>query len=174
MVDTGRLYRRIQGEFAPRISPDFLLEKLYDLSMHSLEWKLRLLERARETGRITATCREMGVSRSTYYYLEARLRRLGVAGLTPCARSAPRMPNALSPEMRAEIFGLTASFPTYSAVRIAALLRKRGRTISASGVKKLWHKWGLGKLNQRLRWLTEEARAGRAEVKLIHRRMLGD
>ena len=56
-------------------------------------FRLRLFTLAEELGNVSEACRQMGVSRSTYYELKPKLCRYGLDGLRVCERRRPRMPN---------------------------------------------------------------------------------
>ncbi len=49
-------------------------------------FRLHLFRRARELGNVSATCRELGFSRSFYYQLRERFQRYKAAGLHPTRR----------------------------------------------------------------------------------------
>jgi len=56
--------------------------------------RVRVLEHAKQTGNVAATCRIFGVSRKTFYEWRHRAEQYGLEALMPKERRAPQMPNA--------------------------------------------------------------------------------
>ena len=51
-----------------------------------LHFRLRVFQRAQELGNVSAACRELGVSRTSFYRWKRRLVTYGVDGLPPAVR----------------------------------------------------------------------------------------
>src|SRR3712207_1702845 len=52
--------------------------------------RLRVLEHAKETGNVAATCRTFGISRTRYYEWRNRAERYGLGAHMPKARRTPQ------------------------------------------------------------------------------------
>jgi transposase len=111
---------------------------------------------------VAAACREAGVARSTFYAVKKAFEREGRAGLEPKARRFPKMPNAFSEEVIERILEMTRRFPSYSGPRIARKLSETGLDVSASGVRKIWKRYGLTTRRQRFDRLRRAVGAGEA------------
>lgn len=118
--------------------------------MYSSEEKFLVLVLAEALGNVAAACRQMGMSRSTFYSLRRAYAARGRSALEPTLRRPPRMPNAFTEETVRRILDLTERFPSYSCVRISAKLRAAGVSASASGVRKVWKRYGLTKKQERV------------------------
>ena len=118
--------------------------------MYSSDEKFLALVLAEALGNVAAACRQMGMSRSTFYALRRAYAARGRSGLEPTPRRPPRMPNAFTEEAVRGILEMTERFPSYSCARISAKLRAVGVNASASGVRKVWKRNGLTKREERV------------------------
>ena len=97
-----------------------------------LHFRLRVLQRAQELGNVSAACRELGVSCTSFYRWKRRLVVYGVDGLRPRRKAArPGWPSSLSP------------------VQQRAIVRQ-GMQVSPSTVWRTLRRVGLGRKEQRL------------------------
>lgn len=123
---------------------------------YSSEEKFLVLVLANALGSATAACRQMGMSRSTFYLLRRAYAAGGRPGLEPKPRRPPRMPNAFTEETVARILEMTARFPSYSYRRISGKLLASGVNVSPSGVRKVWGRKALTKKEERMRLFKKE------------------
>jgi Helix-turn-helix domain len=74
-------------------------------------FRLRLFTLADELGNVSAACRAMGVDRSTYYRLKAKVDRWGLEALNVRERRRPRMPNQIGPHLEQRIIAFALGPP---------------------------------------------------------------
>ncbi len=150
--------------------------------------RLRVILRARELDNVSQACRELGISRTTFYKWFRRWLQYGSGGLEPHAKRQPQMPNRVSPVVEQAILDYISVWPTHGPRRIAQQLAQPewgGHLISHWGVYKTLRRRVLHQRARRLRRfelinaratgiLTEytreltEARAGQVEVQAEH------
>ena len=87
-------------------------------------FRLRLFTLADELGNVSAACRAMGVDRSTYYRLKAKVDRWGLEALNVRERRRPRMPNQIGPHLEQRIIAFSLGHPGYGPRRISAELAR--------------------------------------------------
>jgi transposase len=116
-------------------------------------FRLRLFTLADELGNVSAACRAMGVDRSTYYRLKAKVDRWGLEALNVRERRRPRMPNEIGPHLEQRIIAFALGHPGYGPRRIAAELAREkwgGLRISEHGVWRVLVRVGLNTRGKRL------------------------
>jgi transposase InsO family protein len=116
-------------------------------------FRLRLFTLAEELGNVSAACRAMGVDRSTYYRLKARVDRWGLEALRVRERRRPRMPNEIGPHLEQRIVAFSLGHPGLGPRRIAAELAREkwgGIRVSEHGVWRVLRRVGLNTRSQRL------------------------
>jgi hypothetical protein len=75
------------------------------------DFRLLVLRQAKETGNVSAVCREFGVSRTLFYRWKRRLERYGADGVHPRRRAASRgRPPALAMQDERSILALRGVF----------------------------------------------------------------
>jgi transposase InsO family protein len=109
-----------------------------------------VLDHARRTGNVAATCRTFGVSRTTFYKWRSVAERYGVEALMPKDRRAPQMPNATPTWVVAELLTLAVVEPTLGCRQYADRLADRGYEIAKSTVQEILVRHGLGRRGQRV------------------------
>ena len=87
-------------------------------------FRLRLFTLAEELGNVSQACRVMGVDRSTYYRLKAKVDRWGLEALNVRERRRPRMPNQIGPHLEQRIVAFSLGHPAYGPRRISAELAR--------------------------------------------------
>jgi transposase InsO family protein len=112
--------------------------------------RVRVLEHAKETGNVSATCRTFGVSRKTFYEWRNVAERYGLDALMPKERRAPQMPNATSTLVQQELLTLAVNEPTLGCRQYADRLAERGYRIGKSTVQDILVRHGLGRRHQRV------------------------
>jgi len=70
-------------------------------------YRLRLFTLAEELHNVSEACRQMGISRSTYYAWKPKLERYGLDGLRVRERRRPRMPNQIGPHLEHRILAFS-------------------------------------------------------------------
>jgi len=116
-------------------------------------FRLRLFTLADELGNVSAACRAMGVDRSTYYRLKAKVDRWGLEALNVRERRRPRMPNQIGPHLEQRIIAFSLGHPGYGPRRISAELAREkwgGIRISEHGVWRVLVRVGLNTRSKRL------------------------
>src|SRR3954454_21733276 len=116
-------------------------------------FRLRLFTLADELGNVSEACRVMGVDRSTFYRLKAKVDRWGLAALTVRERRRPRMPNQIGPHLEQRIIAFALGHPGYGPRRISAELAREkwgGLRISEHGVWRVLARVGLNTRAKRL------------------------
>jgi transposase InsO family protein len=115
-----------------------------------LQRRARVVELAAELGNISAACRIIGVSRTSFYEWQAVAETYGLEALLPKPRRRPQLPNETPTHVVAELLVLAAVQPTLGARRLADLLAERGLVVSATTVQKILNDHRLGRRAQRL------------------------
>lgn len=116
-------------------------------------FRLRLFTLADELGNVSAACRAMGVDRSTYYRLKAKVDRWGLEALNVRERRRPRMPNQIGPHLEQRIIAFALGHPGYGPRRISAELAREkwgAIRISEHGVWRVLCRVGLNTRSKRL------------------------
>ena len=116
-------------------------------------FRLRLFTLAEELGNVSQACRVMGVDRSTYYRLKAKVDRWGLEALNVRERRRPRMPNQIGPHLEQRIVAFSLGHPAYGPRRISAELAREkwgAIRISEHGVWRVLCRVGLNTRTKRL------------------------
>jgi transposase InsO family protein len=116
-------------------------------------FRLRLFTLAEELGNVSEACRVMGVDRSTYYRLKAKVDRWGLEALNVRERRRPRMPNQIGPHLEQRIVAFSLGHPAYGPRRISAELAREkwgAIRISEHGVWRVLCRVGLNTRTKRL------------------------
>jgi transposase InsO family protein len=116
-------------------------------------FRLRLFTLAEELGNVSEACRVMGVDRSTYYRLKAKVDRWGLEALDVRERRRPRMPNQIGPHLEQRIVAFSLGHPAYGPRRISAELAREkwgAIRISEHGVWRVLCRVGLNTRTKRL------------------------
>jgi transposase InsO family protein len=123
-------------------------------------YRLRLFTLAEELGNVTEACRQMGISRSTYYAWKPRLERYGLDGLRVRERRRPRMPNQIGPHLEHRILAYSLAYPGQGSRRIAAELARPkwgGIRVSEHGVWLVLKRFNLNTRSKRLALIARHA-----------------
>jgi transposase InsO family protein len=138
-------------------------------------YRLRLFTLADELGDVAEACRQMGVSRSTYYAWRPKLERYGLDGLRVRERRRPRMPNQIGPHLEHRILAFCLGHPGLGPRRIAAELGRPkwgGLSISEHGVWRVLRRFNLNTRSKRLALIARHAdpyeRRPATEPKAMH------
>jgi len=111
--------------------------------------KFELLKLADELGNVAKACRQLGVSRDSFYRYRRIYESEGIDGLHGTSRRKPNLKNRLSPEIENTIVELAIEKPSLSRDHIQAILQKQGTAISSSGVGNVLKRHRLGSKRER-------------------------
>jgi transposase InsO family protein len=108
--------------------------------------KLRVLNHAKESGNVSATCRYFGISRQTFYQWKRALAEKGEVGLIN-SKPCPENPKLRTPkETEEKILHLRRTYHL-GPLRIAWYLKRyHDITISGGGVRNVLRRYGLNRL----------------------------
>ena len=112
-----------------------------------------MLRHAEEvSGNVAATCRYYGISRTVFYKRRNRYEQLGLDGLRDRSTRPHHSPTATKGEVVERIVHLRQSYH-FGPTRIAMYLKRyHDVEISPSGVWRILHRLGLGRLPANQRW----------------------
>ena len=113
-------------------------------------FRLHLFRRAQELGNVSATCQELGVSRSLYYQLRKRFVRYGPDGLHPKRhRGRPGRPPQLDAVVERQVIALALSWPSWGPQQLSDQLAMRGIRVARSTAYRALRRHGLGTRRER-------------------------
>lgn len=112
--------------------------------------RVRVLDHARQSGNVSATCRLFGVSRKSFYAWRNTAREYGLDALMPKDRRPPQMPGATPGWVINDLLTLTVIEPTIGCRQYADRLADRGYEVSKTTVQNLLVRYGLGRRHQRV------------------------
>jgi transposase len=102
----------------------------------TVAFKRRLLRLKGKLGSVAKACKQMRVSRDSYYRWKKDSRREG--GLKPMSRLRPLLKNRVAPEVEEAVRGLSREHPGWGQARVAKELTRKGVQVSATGVRGVW------------------------------------
>ena len=113
--------------------------------------RLRVLQRARELGNVSAACREAGISRTLLYRWKKQFTCYGIDGLHP-RRTATRPGRRIQLDSTKErkIVAMALAWPSWGPKRLTLQLEREGVVVSPSTVWRSLHRLGLGTQTNRL------------------------
>ena len=112
--------------------------------------RARVLSLAEQLGNVSAACRLVGVSRTSFYEWRRVAEAYGLEALMPKDRRRPQEPNATPTHVIEDLLTLAVLQPTIGCRQYADHLAERGYVVSKSTVQKLLVEHGLGRRSQRV------------------------
>ena len=102
--------------------------------------KLALLKLAEELGSVTEACKNLGVSRDTFYRAKQAFETGGSEGLRNISRRKPNFKNRVSLEIEQAVLRFSLNRPSYGQVRISKEMARMGIRVSPAGVRCIWQR----------------------------------
>ena len=115
--------------------------------------KVGLLNLAEELGNVSQACRVMGLSRDTFYRYKEAADSGGVEALLDKTRRKPNRKNRVDEAIETAVLQHAIDFPAHGQVRASNELRKRGFSVSPTGVRGVWLRHDLACFKARLKAL---------------------
>ena len=112
--------------------------------------RVRVLDHARSSGNVAATCRTFGMSRKTFYKWRNVAARYGIEALRPKTQRPPAMPNATPTHVIEALLTLAITQPTLGCRQLSDRLADQGFTLGKSAIQNHLVAHGLGRRHQRL------------------------
>jgi hypothetical protein len=118
--------------------------------------KLGLLELAKELGSVSRACKMFGYSRDSYYRFQKLFEEGGEEGLKEISRRKPNLKNRIALEIEKKVIEYAIENPAHGQLRASNELKKIGVLVSPQGVRYIWLRNNLQRMDQRLTALEEK------------------
>jgi transposase InsO family protein len=112
--------------------------------------RVRLLELAKELDNISEACRQIGVSRKSYYQWLEVAEQYGLEALMPKDRRRPQQTNETPTHVVADLLAVAVVEPTLGCRQLADRLDELGYEIGKTTVQRILVAHGLGRRRQRI------------------------
>jgi transposase InsO family protein len=128
-----------------------------DASIQGL--RLRVMQRAQQSGNVSQACREFGISRALFYRWRRRFERYGPEGLHPRHTGGrPGRPVQVAPDTERLVRSVAISAATWGCSRIAGYLARTWQLrVAPSTVQRVLRRGGLATRQARLAVLEHQA-----------------
>ena len=126
--------------------------------------KLALIKLVDELNSVSKACEIMGYSRDSYYRFKKLYDTGGSLALKNIERSKPIVKNRVSKEIEKQVVEFALDYPNYGQEKVSRLLKARGVSISASGVRSVWKRYDLESKTKRLKALHAKLEQQKTEL----------
>jgi len=111
---------------------------MIDSNQKVIAHKVGLLNLAEELQNVSQACKVMGFSRDAFYRYKEAVDEGGVDALLDQSRRKPNSKNRVDPEIEAAVALYAIEEPAHGQVRASNELRRRGVSVSPTGVRGVW------------------------------------
>jgi len=115
--------------------------------------KVGLLNLAEQLQNVSQACKVMGFSRDTFYRYKEAVDEGGVDALLEKTRKKPNMRNRVEPAIEEAVLKHAVAEPSHGQTRTSNELRRKGVSVSPSGVRSIWLRHELACFKDRLKAL---------------------
>lgn len=119
--------------------------------------RIGLLKLGQELKNISQACKYLGYSRDTFYRYKELYEAGGAEALMEEVRlGKPNLKNRVSSQIEEKIINLSIENPAWGPTRMRNELAKEGVTISTTGIRGIWLRHNMEKMDKRLKVLEEK------------------
>lgn len=99
---------------------------MFENNARIIKHKVGLLNLAEELGNVSKACKDMGLSRDTFYRYKAAVESGGVESLFDKSRRQPNLKKRVDATTEQAVLSFALDFPAYGQLRVSHELRKVG------------------------------------------------
>lgn len=125
-----------------------------DPALKVAQYRMSVLQLAEALGNVSAACKNAGMDRTSFYEWKRRFQTHGIDGLKDSPPVHLTHPQTTPPEVEEKVIAVSLEHPSWGCVRLSALLKLQGISISSPTVQKILIRHNLG--SQHHRWLKIE------------------